>query len=82
MFAHTPVQVVLSRIEDQIVAYQRQRQSRSNKIEVVDVQVGRKLYIDVPKEFRTRLWLAILEQPHLIEALGVGLSIVCDVMHI
>ncbi|GAX84229.1 hypothetical protein CEUSTIGMA_g11652.t1 [Chlamydomonas eustigma] len=58
---------LLSRLENQINEYQRDKHLREHRRQTVDVQVGPDLYCNVPQEIRCRLWIALLEDPTLAE---------------
>eukprot|EP00201_Polytomella_parva_P010313 CAMPEP_0175056552 /NCGR_PEP_ID=MMETSP0052_2-20121109/10743_1 /TAXON_ID=51329 ORGANISM="Polytomella parva, Strain SAG 63-3" /NCGR_SAMPLE_ID=MMETSP0052_2 /ASSEMBLY_ACC=CAM_ASM_000194 /LENGTH=302 /DNA_ID=CAMNT_0016321609 /DNA_START=103 /DNA_END=1008 /DNA_ORIENTATION=+ len=59
------LQDVLSNLEGQINNYRRTRALKLFRNELVDVQCGSRLWMDVPQEVRTRLWTALASRPDL-----------------
>lgn len=41
----------------------------------MDVQVGQQMYEGMPQELRARLWFVLLENPHLVDPLKVGVCL-------
>eukprot|EP00200_Dunaliella_tertiolecta_P016092 CAMPEP_0202414670 /NCGR_PEP_ID=MMETSP1128-20130828/33552_1 /ASSEMBLY_ACC=CAM_ASM_000463 /TAXON_ID=3047 /ORGANISM="Dunaliella tertiolecta, Strain CCMP1320" /LENGTH=266 /DNA_ID=CAMNT_0049021147 /DNA_START=56 /DNA_END=854 /DNA_ORIENTATION=+ len=63
------IQVVMSQLEQRSLDNYHQWQLNEHRRQLVDVQVGRLLLMDVPQEVRTRLWFLLLQNPALREPL-------------
>ncbi|KAF5841867.1 hypothetical protein DUNSADRAFT_10573 [Dunaliella salina] len=63
------IQVVMSQMEQMSLEKYHQWQLNEHRRQLVDVQVGRLLLMDVPQEVRTRLWFLLLQNPAMREPL-------------
>ncbi|KAK9818215.1 hypothetical protein WJX72_008962 [[Myrmecia] bisecta] len=59
------IQSMLARLQQRIEEQRLQAQLQAERDAPVDVQMGPVLYEDAPQELRSRLWLALLENPSL-----------------
>jgi Rab-GTPase-TBC domain len=61
------IQGVLQRISQQIEEQRMILLLQEQRDAPVDVQIGFQVYEDAPQELRSRLWMALLQQPELVE---------------
>jgi hypothetical protein len=59
------VQGVLERVQAQLHQQRLKRALSQTRGQHVDIQIGFNVYLDVPQEMRSRLWLVILQEPSL-----------------
>ena len=59
------VQGVVDRVTDQLQQQRLKRALLQSRDKPVDVQIGFTVYLAVPQEMRSRLWLVLIQQPAL-----------------
>lgn len=59
------VQSVLERVQAQLHQQRLKRALTQTRGQHVDIQIGFNVYLEVPQEMRSRLWLVILMEPSL-----------------
>lgn len=59
------MQGVLERVQAQLHQQRLKRALSQTRGQHVDIQIGFNVYLEVPQEMRSRLWLVILQEPSL-----------------
>lgn len=59
------MQGVLDRVQVQLTEQRLMRALSQRRGQTIDIQIGFNVYLDVPQEMRSRLWLVILSEPSL-----------------
>lgn len=59
------MQGVLDRVQEQLQEQRLMRALSQRRGQTIDIQIGFNVYLDVPQEMRSRLWLVVLKEPSL-----------------
>ena len=70
------MQGVLDRVQEQLQEQRLMRALSQRRGQTIDIQIGFNVYLDVPQEMRSRLWLVILTEP----SLAVPFQVCCPVV--
>jgi hypothetical protein len=63
--ASVPLQGIVDRVQGQVQQQRLKRALFQSRDKPVDVQVGFTVFLDVPQEIRSRLWLVLTQEPAL-----------------
>lgn len=70
------MQGVLDRVQEQLQEQRLMRALSQRRGQTIDIQIGFNVYLDVPQEMRSRLWLVVLKEPSLAIPFQVCITLV------